>query len=227
MKSWLILLTFPFLAQQTSQYDACMLFESFIQNKGSVLEGSKCVFKFPFQNQTNTPIHITVKSSCGCLVPWWNSNPILPGAWDTIYAQYDTKRLGNFQKTLTVFSSCDNPNTTYTTLFVKGEVLPKQPKGLLIFFDNEVLPRIPNRRNHIVLDEACFPFKIRFWNYSDSPISLVVTSKRTNEKWSIKLDPKSAYDFDQLMLFIHFQNEDFTIHVNNESRVYISKQDSK
>ncbi len=67
------------------------------------------------------------------VVAWWNPEPVLPGEWDTVYAQYDTKRLGNFLKTLTVISH-DNESLN-TILYVKGEVLPREVQGLLILYE--------------------------------------------------------------------------------------------
>jgi hypothetical protein len=77
---------------------------------------------FKFKNTGKSPLVITnVSSSCGCLVPSWSKDPILPGKKGEIKAHYDTGRLGVFNKTLTVMS---NAATSTVILEIKGDVKP-------------------------------------------------------------------------------------------------------
>lgn len=80
-------------------------------DRGEMMYKSDGVFRFPFTNTgEDTLIISNVKSSCGCLVPDYRNESIPPGGKDTIIGKYDTKRLGNFHKTMTISSNdFENP----------------------------------------------------------------------------------------------------------------------
>lgn len=90
---------------------------------------------FAFVNTGKEPLILSdVRSSCGCTVPKWPREPILPGQADTIKVRYDTKRLGIINKTITVTSNAQN---SPIILRIKGKiveppkaVLPESPNGL-------------------------------------------------------------------------------------------------
>jgi len=79
---------------------------------------------FEFTNTGDEALIITeARGSCGCTVPDWPKEPIAPGASGTIKVTYDTKRVGNFQKSVTITSNDkDTPNLSIN---IKGEVLPE------------------------------------------------------------------------------------------------------
>jgi cyclophilin family peptidyl-prolyl cis-trans isomerase len=81
-----------------------------------------CVFEF--KNTGNEALLITeARGSCGCTVPEWPKEPIAPGATGTIKVTYDTKRVGSFQKSVTITSNAvDSP---VKVVNIKGEVLPE------------------------------------------------------------------------------------------------------
>jgi hypothetical protein len=82
----------------------------------------KCQFKFT--NTGKEPLILTnVRSSCGCTVPKWPREPILPGHSDVIHVEYKTNRVGKINKTITVQS---NANTATVVLRIKGQVLNKE-----------------------------------------------------------------------------------------------------
>jgi hypothetical protein len=84
--------------------------------------------EFEFKNTGKDPLVITnVKSSCGCTVPVWPKEPIEKGKKGTIKVNYDTKRQGKFQKTITVVSNASNPNVVLT---IKGEVDQPSPEEM-------------------------------------------------------------------------------------------------
>lgn len=85
-----------------------------------IKKGSDPTRIFKFTNTSPNPIIIkAAKSSCGCLVPTYPAEPILPGETNQIEVRYDTNRVGVFTKTVTVTAS-GNPETY--TLTVKGDV---------------------------------------------------------------------------------------------------------
>jgi cyclophilin family peptidyl-prolyl cis-trans isomerase len=81
-----------------------------------------CVFEF--KNTGNEALLITeARGSCGCTVPDWPKEPISPGATGSIKVTYDTKRVGSFQKSVTISSNAvDSP---VKVINIKGEVLPE------------------------------------------------------------------------------------------------------
>ena len=64
-------------------------------------------YEFVFVNTGNEPLILTQpKSSCGCTVPEWPKQPILPGESNVIKVTYkNTDRPGSFNKYVTVFSN--------------------------------------------------------------------------------------------------------------------------
>jgi hypothetical protein len=99
-------------------------FEYIVHNRGDIYEGEDGTFFFPYQNIGTAPLILTdVRSNCGCLAPYCKREPTEPNGRDTVYARYDTKRIGPFQKTITVRSNGDIENGM-TILRVSGRVLP-------------------------------------------------------------------------------------------------------
>ena len=64
---------------------------------------------FTFKNEGTTPIVISeAHGSCGCTVPTYPKEPILPGKTAEIKVHYDTHRVGPFSKSVTVNSNAKN-----------------------------------------------------------------------------------------------------------------------
>lgn len=80
---------------------------------------------FQFINTGKKPLIINdVKASCGCTVPEWPKEPILPGRPGQIRVSYNPARQnGAFNKTIQVGSNADIP---LITLAVKGVVIPAE-----------------------------------------------------------------------------------------------------
>ncbi len=96
-------------------------FEKTVHDYGTVAYkgDGKCEFKFT--NTGKEPLILTnVRSSCGCTVPKWPREPILPGQSEVIHVEYKTNRIGRINKTITVQS---NAQTSSVVLRIKGEVL--------------------------------------------------------------------------------------------------------
>jgi hypothetical protein len=74
---------------------------------GIVQEGGAADYVFQFKNTGKEPIVISkVQPSCGCTVPDWSKDPILPGKTGFVKASYGTQgRPGHFEKSMTVFSN--------------------------------------------------------------------------------------------------------------------------
>lgn len=78
---------------------------------------------FEFINKGEGPLLISdVEASCGCTVPTWTADTILPGKSGVVKVAYDpTNRPGGFNKTVTVTS---NGKQAVTVLSIEGMVLP-------------------------------------------------------------------------------------------------------
>lgn len=97
---------------------------------GTVIEGPQASHEFKFKNEGKEPLILSnVKASCGCTVPTWPKEPILPGKESMITATYNTQgRVGPFTKTITIESNADGGNKVIT---IKGEVIkPEDDKSI-------------------------------------------------------------------------------------------------
>ena len=82
--------------------------------------GSEDLFVFEFKNTSKKAAVITnVQTSCGCTAAERPETPIRKGKKGVIKVRYDTKRVGGFTKTITVFSNVGDP----IVLTIKGTVL--------------------------------------------------------------------------------------------------------
>ena len=81
---------------------------------------------FEFKNTGNQPLMITnVQSTCGCTVPSFPKEPILPGKTGKIDVKYNMSP-GPIRKTITVESNAVNYDGGKVPLKIKGEVIVKQ-----------------------------------------------------------------------------------------------------
>jgi hypothetical protein len=71
---------------------------------GDLIQDVAVTHSFVFKNITDEPITIeNVRTTCGCTVPDWTYEPILPGATSEIKVEYDAHKLQGFRKRILVF----------------------------------------------------------------------------------------------------------------------------
>ena len=101
---------------------AGMLFESETIDYGTVAPNSDGKREFVFVNNGNKPLIISnATGSCGCTVPSFPKEPIMPGAKAVIGVKYDTARAGQpFNKTVTITSNATGNGSKVLT--IKGAV---------------------------------------------------------------------------------------------------------
>lgn len=100
-------------------------FEKFVHDYGTITEGANGVCEFKFKNTGKSPLILTKpQSSCGCTIPDWPQEPILPGKTSVIKVTYDTKKIGVINKEVTVYS---NSKDGSIKLSIKGNVLKSTP----------------------------------------------------------------------------------------------------
>ncbi|HAS43296.1 MAG TPA: DUF1573 domain-containing protein [Microscillaceae bacterium] len=94
-----------------------------VHNFGKIKQGVPVETSFEFTNSGTAPLIITnVGTSCGCTVPKYPKEPVMPGQTKKIEVKYNAAAMGNFSKTITITSNAENPTTV---LFIKGEVVKK------------------------------------------------------------------------------------------------------
>ena len=98
-------------------------FEEEVIDYGNIAQNDDGVRTFKFTNRGRAPIVISkVKTTCGCTVPTYPKEAILPGETASIDIKYATNRVGTFSKTITVMSNADEPQKK---LRIKGNVIAK------------------------------------------------------------------------------------------------------
>ncbi len=98
-----------------------MTFETDVHDFGTIDYAGNGTYEFKFVNTGKEPLIISdAKGSCGCTVPTYPKNvPIKPGETQYVKVTYDTKRAGNFTKTVTINSNAKVPQKVIT---IKGIV---------------------------------------------------------------------------------------------------------
>ena len=101
-----------------------MTLEETVVDYGQIEQSSDPLRVFNFSNTGNAPLVIKhAKGSCGCTVPDYPKEPILPGEAGVIEVRYDTKRVGPFTKTITLTTNEEGPKRVLT---IKGKVLKSE-----------------------------------------------------------------------------------------------------
>ena len=96
-------------------------FDTTVINYGIIKAGSDGKRTFEFTNVSREPIAIlTVTTYCGCTVPDWTSELILPGRKGIITVEYDTNRIGRFGKEIKVKTTGSEKETR---LVIWGQVV--------------------------------------------------------------------------------------------------------
>lgn len=120
---------------QKSTNGPVMNLESTEIDYGTIDKGSEPLRVFKFTNTGKEPLVIkNAKGSCGCTVPNWPKEPIMPGEAGVIEVRYDTNREGPFSKSVTITTNENGENTR--NLRIKGTVTKK-----------EEAPGVPNNSN--------------------------------------------------------------------------------
>lgn len=120
--SFLVLcLPVAFLAAQNVASGPVITFEKKTHDFGNVKKGQPVTFEFVFTNTGKQPLLLSEpRSSCGCTVPSWPKEPIMPGQKKSISITFDAEKEGEFSKQVTVLSNAEN---SPEVLVIKGIVV--------------------------------------------------------------------------------------------------------
>lgn len=95
-------------------------FETELIDYGTIEQGANGERVFKFKNTGKEPLIISnAQGSCGCTTPYWPKEPIRPGESAELKVKYDTQRVGNFEKTVTITSNAKTPTKV---IKIKGVV---------------------------------------------------------------------------------------------------------
>jgi len=84
---------------------------------------------FKFKNEGKEPLLITnAQGSCGCTVPEWPKEPIMPGQESFIKIKYDTKRAGAINKVVTI--TTNEPEGINTHMVKIKGLVKNQPENV-------------------------------------------------------------------------------------------------
>ncbi len=115
--------------QEEQKSGATIDFESKVMDYGTIDFNSDGNREFVFTNNGTEPLIIkTARGNCGCTVPDWPKEPIMPGSSSAIKVKYATNRVGRFTKQVTLST---NVGSKPVILTIKGEVLPAPKKESL------------------------------------------------------------------------------------------------
>jgi hypothetical protein len=122
-----------------AQNGAYIKFDKLVHDFGELVAGDVAEVEFKFTNTGNEPLILSnVRSTCGCTVPTWPHEPILPKKSASIKVKYDSNRIGPINKQITVESNASN-GTMY--LKITGNI-KKKPDEIMPFqnYDNNGSP---------------------------------------------------------------------------------------
>lgn len=91
---------------------------------GNIPQSVPAKHEFKFTNTGKQPLLITsANASCGCTVPEYTKEPIMPGKTGVITVIYNAANPGNFTKTVTVRTNASEENVVLT---IRGNVVDKK-----------------------------------------------------------------------------------------------------
>lgn len=115
---------------QSQQADGpVMELESKVVEYGTIEKDSDPYREISFTNTGSEPLIIeNAKGSCGCTVPTWPKEPVMPGESSSIKIRYSTNRIGKINKTVQITT---NEGGAPHVIRVQGEVLKPTEKETL------------------------------------------------------------------------------------------------
>lgn len=98
---------------------------------GRVEKGDDGFRSIEFTNTGDAPLIISrVKSSCGCTVAEKPDKPVMPGQKGRIKVHYNTRHVGPFRKTVTIYSNAVNVPNGVVVVKIKGRVVDPEKINL-------------------------------------------------------------------------------------------------
>lgn len=130
MKKYFLLLLMMLLGinYASAQAKADIKFDQTTYNFGTLPSDTATVHcTFTFTNVGDAPLVIhQAWASCGCTIPEYTQEPVLPGKTGTVKVTYNTtQRAGHFRKSITLYT---NGKTDTIRLYLEGDMVDKENK---------------------------------------------------------------------------------------------------
>jgi len=129
-----------------------MELESLVVDYGEIDQHSEPLRVLKFTNTGTAPLIIkSARGSCGCTVPEWVKEPIMPGEESEIQIRYATNRLGKFSKTVTLTT---NEEGEPRVIKVQGHVhetensVPEAPANIFKDAAKDATKKSSHNHNH-------------------------------------------------------------------------------
>ena len=114
-----------------------LTFQKEVYDYGEVKQNGNGDCEFKFTNTGTAPLIISdAKGSCQCTIPEWPKKPINPGETATIKVHYNTSRVGDINKTVTLFANIEGGSKVVR---IKGKVIAIEETGAPL--NNNSAPR--------------------------------------------------------------------------------------
>lgn len=121
-KNILFFFLFVLIGTAVHAQDPVITFTAKVHDFGQVKQGTPVTFDFAFKNTGKAPLFLSQpRSSCGCTIPSYPKEPIMPGQSGKISITFDAEKAGEFSKQVTIISNAEN---SPETLVIKGVVIP-------------------------------------------------------------------------------------------------------
>ena len=101
-----------------------MAFEETTFDFGDIHQGDQVEHTFVFENTGTEPLVLTnVQTTCGCTVPKWPREPIMPGQKGEIHVKFNSAgKMGKTTKVVKIISNAVDPNVQ---VVIQTNILPK------------------------------------------------------------------------------------------------------
>ena len=119
----LLMLTLPlvYASAQNVATGPVISFEKLTHDFGTISKGTPVSYDFVFTNTGKEPLLLSEpRSSCGCTVPSYPKEPIMPGQKKSIKITFDAEKEGEFNKQVNILSNAEN---SPVVIVIKGKVI--------------------------------------------------------------------------------------------------------
>jgi Protein of unknown function (DUF1573) len=100
-----------------------MTFETTYHNFGKIEQGEVVKYDFKFKNTGDAMLIITsVNSTCGCTVPSFPRDPVMPGDSGVISVEFNSRGKSNIQKKPITIMANTNPRKTVLNIEIYVEI---------------------------------------------------------------------------------------------------------
>ncbi|HPS83421.1 MAG TPA: DUF1573 domain-containing protein [Bacteroidales bacterium] len=119
----LLMLALPlvYVSAQNVATGPVISFEKLTHDFGTISKGTPVSYDFVFTNTGKEPLLLSEpRSSCGCTVPSYPKEPIMPGQKKSIKITFDAEKEGEFNKQVNILSNAEN---SPVVIVIKGKVI--------------------------------------------------------------------------------------------------------